>query len=716
VTFTLFEVSWEVCNKVGGIHTVVSTKAKTLVRRFGDDYVAIGPWLLGSRETGDVFEEEPGFERFAEELRELGLPVRVGRWKIPGRPRTVLVEFSGLYARKNDILARLWEKHGVDSLTGGWDYDEPVLFGWAAGLVIERWCQQYVSRGNGLAVAQFHEWMTGSGLLYLRERAPACATVFTTHATILGRSLSHQGSEPEQGLGGRTPEEAADEAGVRSKHSMEAACARHADVFTTVSEITAREAELLLGRRAEPLLPNGIDLEVVDELAGETGRDEARARIAAFARRFLGRPVDHAAFLLLSGRYEFHNKGIDLLLEALALVARFPAPGNASGKPREIVLLLPVPSAQSGVIPGLREPEPASDGAPLGLSTHLLIDPDNDPVQRAAARLGFTNARGSRVSVIQMPIYLHRADGLLDLPYEAVLRAMDLSLFPSFYEPWGYTPEESLAVGVPTLTTDMAGFGAWALEQGLSEADGVTVLRRRGVSDDEAAAELARRVERFVAEELDREGVVETCRATASRTAWSGLVERYYEAFDAALERARSRTEDQPMLRFRQRVAMPIVPSPEGRKPRLLGFEVSSTLPPELAGLERLARNFYWSWDPEASSLFAEISAVGWASSGHNPLLFLRLVFPEDLAAKAADRGFVARVAQVLARFDEYMAPPAPPAGSPITRETPVAYFSAEFGIHESLRVYSGGLGILAGDHLKSASDLALPLVAVGLF
>jgi alpha-glucan phosphorylase-like protein len=268
---------------------------------------------------------------------------------------------------------------------------------------------------------------------------------------------------------------------------------------------------------------------------------------------------------------------------------------------------------------------------------------------------------------------------------------------------------------VPTVTTDMSGFGAWALEHGLGEVDGVTILRRAGVPEPDAAASLAQRIERFVAEELGREGVVETCRATASRTSWTELIGRYYQAFDAALELARSRAAEQPMLRFRPRVAMPVAPAPDGRRPRLFGFEVSATVPPELSGLERLARNYSWCWDPDAPALFEEISPVGWTSSGHNPVLFLRLVFPEDLAAKAADRRFVERVREVVARFEKDLARSTPPT-PPITREHPVAYFSAEFGVHESLRIYSGGLGILAGDHLKSASDVGLPLVGVGLF
>ncbi|MCC7013379.1 MAG: alpha-glucan family phosphorylase [Planctomycetes bacterium] len=711
MTFTLFEVSWEVCNKVGGIHTVVSTKAKTLVQRFGDSYVAVGPWLLGKRESSDVFEEEKGFEGFAESCRELGIPVRVGRWNIPGRPRTILVEFTGLYAKKNDILASLWEKQGVDSLTGGWDYDEPVIFGWAAGMVVERWCQEIAARTSSTAVAQFHEWMTGSGLLYLHDKCPSVGTVFTTHATILGRSISHGGAAPEVGLAGRTPAQAAADVGVRSKHSMEATCAAQADVFTTVSEITAREAELLLGRKPDPLLPNGIDLAVVDELAGPVLRDQARAKLIALSERFLGEPVGDAALLLISGRYEFHNKGIDLLLEALAKV-------NARAGKR-IVLVLAVPAGQSGVCPALRERTEAPSATPcdpLGISTHNLIAPENDPIQKAAARLGFDNRHGARVKLVQVPIYLQKGDDALDLPYEAVLRAVDLTLFPSFYEPWGYTPEESLAVGVPTVSTDLAGFGLWAKAKGIAAEDGVWILERAGRTDELAAEELAKLIERFVAEELARPGVVETCRRTALKTAWSDLVEHYYAAFAVARAKAAVRAEEQPVPRFRPRVTMPVVPAPEGRKPRLLPFEVSATLPRELAGLERLARNFYWCWDPEGATLFEEISPVGWASSGHNPVLFLRLVFPEDLAAKARDAGFVAKLLRVLARFERYMSTKATQSFGAIDAEHPVAYFCAEFGLHESLKIYSGGLGILAGDHLKSASDIGLPMVAVGLF
>ncbi|MCE9595253.1 MAG: alpha-glucan family phosphorylase [Planctomycetes bacterium] len=712
-THTLFEVSWEVCNKVGGIHTVVSTKAKTLVARYGDRYVCIGPWLLGNPEIERTFEDETArFAEFADGCRAAGVAVRVGRWKIPGAPRTILVAFSGLFEKKDQVLARLWERFKVDSIFGSWDYVEPVLFGHAAGLVIERWTQtSFADNGSGgRAVAQFHEWMTGAGLLYLEEKCPEVGSIFTTHATVLGRALSSTGRSPEQGLNGRTVDDLAQELGVRAKHSIEGVCAHTADVFTTVSEITAREAKLFFGRDADPLLPNGIDLDVIDELAGGFPRKVAEPRMREFAHRFLGQDVSDAIFVCLSGRYEYHNKGIDTLLDALALL-------NAR-KGRRIVTFLMVPAAHSGVcksvLDRLQRPLAEIDKQ-LGVSTHNLIDRDNDPIQRNTARLKLQNALGDRVKVVQIPVYLNGSDGLLNMPYEAVLRTMDLSSFPSFYEPWGYTPEESLAVGVPTITTDYAGFGRWARSVGLTREDGVTVLERVGKTDALAAEELAAEMERWTSEPIDYPRTYEICRATAQRTAWTDLIQHYDRAIAMALERTATRVAQTGGAAGRPRALVAVSPSEEPKRPRLVPFQVSATLPKPLEGLARLARNFWWCWDPEAQEIFRELSPLSWETSGHNPISFLRIVFPEDLAARAADPRYLEKLERILARLDAYLAKPAREHGD-LTARHPVAYFSAEFGLHESLPIYSGGLGILAGDHLKSASDLELPLVGVGLF
>jgi len=716
---TLFEVSWEICSKVGGIHTVVSTKAKALVERLGDDYIAIGPWILTGGQPSSAFEEEPN-DAFADRCRAMGVPVRVGRWRIPGRPRTILVEFSGLYAKKDAILGELWTQWKVDSIEGQWDYVEPVLFGWAAGQVIQAWCEERVAPRGRRAVAQFHEWMTGAGALWLKKNDPSVGTIFTTHATILGRSIASTGKAPVEGLAGRTPAEAAGVFGVVAKHSMEVVCAREADAFTTVSGVTRDEAEVLLGRRAEPILPNGIDLSVVDELAGRTTREQAREKLLELAGRMLGDDVSDALLVGTSGRYEFHNKGLDLLLDAMAVLAQ--------RKGRRVVLFALVPAGNSGLRGDLqdRKLRPAEEArSPIGVATHNLFDVEHDPIERRARELGLSNAHGSRVFLIHVPIYLASGDGLFDLPYEAVLRALDLTVFPSFYEPWGYTPQESLAVGVPTITTDCAGFGRWAREARLGAGDGVVVLDRveAALHGDESklAANVADVIETFLAESRDPKSVETACRATARLTAWSDLLRHYDAAFEIATDAAEKRAPlARPAAAFQMRRAVEVAPPQQGTRARLTTFRIAATIPEPLRGLERLSRNLWWSWDAEATSLFHDLSPTRWVRHGHNPVTFLRDVYTEDLARLAADKSYVARVKDVLVRFDAYVADvprPISHEGAPaLSVEHPTAYFSAEFGVHESLKVYGGGLGILAGDHLKSASDIGLPLIGIGLF
>lgn len=700
---TLFEVSWEVGTKVGGIHTVISTKAKTLVERYGDDYVAIGPWLFSRDNAPEHFSEEPGFEEFSEACRKLGVPARVGRWHIPGRPRTILVEFSKLLERKDEILAGLWENYGVDSLSGGWDYLEPVMFGTAAAMVIEKWIADFGATDR--VVAQFHEWMTGSGLLRLKKRQPEVGTVFTTHATMLGRSLASQGTPPWAPLGISTAEMAA-RVGITAKHSMEGVCAREADVFTTVSEVTAKEAETFHARLPTPVLPNGIDVTVMEEFAGKVGPEEVAVRMREFARRFLGEDVGDAALICTSGRYEFHNKGIDVLLDALALLDR--------GAGRRILLFVLVPAGNSGprgeLLARLREDD-FTRAPPLGIGTHNLFDTDGDPVHQRCRALGLVNRPGSRVKIVQIPIYLTGVDGLINLTYEAVLRGMDLSVFPSFYEPWGYTPEESLSLGVPTVTTDLAGFGMWAKTSGFGPEQGVFVIDRRNVSDADVATLLAAVIDRFVAGKHDRNATAKACRKTALAAEWTDLIVHYETAFDDAVAAAESRLGRRPRRPQRHFALVSVGDRTVAQRPQLNRFEVTTTLPPELHGLQRLSRNLWWAWNHDAERLFADIAPGKWEECGHNPVLFLDRVFAADLREAAANPAYVARLRQVLARFDQYVA--TPPLGD---ASHPVAYYCAEYGLHESLPIYSGGLGILAGDHLKSASDLRVPLVAIGLF
>ncbi len=706
----LFEISWEVCNKVGGIHTVLSSKAKTAVERYGDDYICVGPLLLTGAGQQPPFDDEPGHEAFIESCREAGLPVRVGRWRIAGRPRCILVGFSSLYEQRNGILAGLWERHRVDSIAGDWDYVEPVLFSIAAAMVIERWWEERLAPYHKRAVVHAHEWMTGAALLYLKERIPSIGTVFTTHATMLGRALASMGVDPSQGLGDKTPEQLAEAHGVRAKHSMEGGVARAADVFTTVSAITADEAELLHQRRADVLVPNGIDLDVVDELA-QGDRAATRARLSRVASALLGEDVGDSLFVGIAGRYEFYNKGIELLLDALARLE--------PGQGRSVVAFVLVPAGNSGLRAELLERLEGGDGgAPVGLCTHNLFDEEQDPLHQHCRRLGLLNQRGARVKVVQVPIYLKPDDGLFHREYEAVLAAMDLGVYPSFYEPWGYTPQEALAVGVPTVTTDLAGFGRWAAEEGLGPKDGITVLKRQRVPYEEVTAALTQTLADFAQQGRVDDAMRGRCRQAAGRTAWKGLFANYESAYSLSLDAVQKRSTS-GVVQFRlprRALASPGV----GPNPRLTSFEVSATIPQPLKALEDLARNYWWSWQPDVRDLFVELDP-DFHKNGENAVQALHHAKVETLQRLGADKGYQKRLADAHRRFLDYMGSgagsvPLDGAASAITLERPIAYFSAEFGVHPSLPVYSGGLGILAGDHLKSASDLGLPLIGVGLY
>jgi len=718
--FALFEVSWEVCNRIGGIHTVLATKAKTLVERFGDDYICVGPDRISDEEAELAFDEDPTFVTFVDSCRAAGLMVRVGRWRVPGSPRTVLVDFSNLYDKKDDVLASLWEEERVDSIHGGWEYIEPVLFAWAAGQVIERWSEDYLIPQRRRGVVQAHGWSGGAALLYLREGCPSLGTVFTAHQTALGRKLSSAGQSPLDGLGEDTPEGLADLHDITAQHTLEGACARAADVLTAVSDATAREVELLHERAPDVILQNGVDLEVIDSFLGDVERSEVRARLARLASAMLGEDVTDAAHIAISGRQDAHNKGLDLMVDAVARLEE--------ERGRRIVVWALTPTGNSGVRSPLIERLRSGwsdDTPPLGISTHNLFEEEADTLHEQCERLGIDNSHGSRVKLIHVPIHVRPGDGLLDMSYEAVLSGMDLTCFPSYYEPWGNAPQQSLSVGVPTITSDLAGFGCWARAEQLSPRDGVHVLERQHRSYDEVKADLANTIGLFL-ESPPPAQIAEACRQTAQRTAWAsrneageaaGQVLRYEEAFAAALVHVQARCEA-GVVRKRRSARVELT-SVEGDSPRLTPFDVAATLPAELAALERIAQNYYWCWDPEGAQLFEALSPRMWESCGHNPVAFLQQVFKEDLEARAGDAAYMAKLNRVLARLEALLA--AEPRrlaseGVEIPAERPIAYFSAEYGLHESMRIYSGGLGILAGDHLKAASDLELPFIAVGLF
>lgn len=532
----LFETSWEVCNKVGGIYAVLSTKAKTLQSLYKDKVIFIGP------DVWSPVSESPDFDECRSLLDDWrkgaqlpdGIEVRTGRWNVPGRPLAILVSFRHLQGHINELYGQMWEQYRVDSLHGYGDYDEACAFAYAAARVIESIVNHWKRKAPEV-VAHFDEWTTGMGLLYVKSHVSQVRTVFTTHATSIGRSIAGNGKPLYDYMAGYNGDQMARELNMESKHSLEKAAAHAADVFTTVSEVTARECEQLLERR--PLVtPNAFEQRFVPKgKALAEARDAARARLLQVVESLTGQTLPSDTMLIAtSGRCEFRNKGIDLYLDALN-VMRTLVHGNVQAtRPVVAFVLVPswvdcpradlVSSLNNGLVSRLPNP----------VITHELHQPDHDVVLCKMRDVNFNNKPDDRLMVIDVPCYLNGHDGILGLSYYDVLVGIDLTVFPSYYEPWGYTPLESIAFGVPTITTNLAGFGQWVIDQCGHDASrsGVTVLHRTDSNYSETVHALAAEMMQYYhLSPADKQRRNRAAQATSKQAQWKQFIEPYQEAY-----------------------------------------------------------------------------------------------------------------------------------------------------------------------------------------
>src|SRR3989338_7201693 len=316
----LFEVSWEVCNKVGGIYTVVKSKAAKMVEHYGSNYFMVGPYFA-SKAIAEFQEEVPNEFCKApfEELKKIGIICHFGKWLIEGSPFAILIDFVNYKHKTNDIKPELWDWYKIDSLRAQQDYDEPVVWAYTAGMLIERLSNCY---NDKKIVAQFHEWLSGAGLLYIKKKNVKVATVFTTHATVLGRTLASSNIDLYNVWNKINPDNEVYKYNIEAKHLVERNSAAFADVFTTVSEITGMEASYLLKKKPDILLPNGLDIskfpsfeEVV--IKHKIQRDRIREfMLYNFFPYYTFDPKETLIYFI-AGRYEFHDKGIDIYIRAL---------------------------------------------------------------------------------------------------------------------------------------------------------------------------------------------------------------------------------------------------------------------------------------------------------------------------------------------------------------------------------------------------------------
>ncbi|MFA5032253.1 MAG: glycogen/starch synthase [bacterium] len=582
-----FEISWEVCNKVGGIYTVIREKAPFMVSCY-KNYYAVGPYL-GNNSLKEFREEKPPQEwnGIFKSLAIAGVECHYGKWLIPGEPNAILIGFDKLLSMKNGVKSELWENYKVDSLRSGWDFEEPMLWSKGVTMLLDRLGKLYA---KDKIVAHCHEWLAGFIVLNLKSLKSKIKTIFTTHATMLGRSLAGSGEAFYEKLGSVNPEESAYKLHVEDKFTVERATAQTCDIFTTVSEVTAVEAEKILGRKPDILLLNGMNstaFPTIEETSIKHvfNRDKIREFLKYYFLPYYKMDVSKNLIFYTSCRYEFKNKGLDILIEALAKLDK----ELQDEQPKDnIIFFFWVPMAVKRIKSTLSEnrdyyfrikeyvnkhinelstnitdefisakgTEEASgsinkfmqnirketlhfkrSGNPP-IATHEIENEEFDAVISTLKANGLDNSEESKVKVIVYPVYLTGNDGLSNLFYYDAIAGAHLGVFPSYYEPWGYTPLESGALGVPAITTDLAGFGKFIESQKTWVGKGIYLLKRLGIKREDVVEQLYKLMSDFFhLSHEDRVNQKIIAKELTGLVEWKILVCNYIQAHNMALEK-----------------------------------------------------------------------------------------------------------------------------------------------------------------------------------
>jgi glycogen(starch) synthase len=585
----LFEIAWEVCWQLGGIYTVLRSKAPAMLQRWDERYCLIGPY--NPQTAAFEFDEHQPTGIFRDALAALaesGIPAKYGRWLIPGRPQVILIDYRARYSWLDSDKYAMWKDHGISTQNNDGEVNEVVAFGFA---VTEFFIKLVNAAGNRPILAHFHEWMAAVAIPRIAHLGLPISTVFTTHATLLGRYLAGDSADFYNHLPFINPEEQAAKYLIFPRFAIERAAAHASTVFTTVSEVTATEAERLLGRTPDAIVPNGLNIQRFAALHEFQNMHQVfKERIHEFVMGHFFPSytfdLDRTIYIFTSGRYEFRNKGFDLFIEALyRLNQRLKAIPDrptvvafiitrawtkhinvgvlqrqsmfedlksvCSGLERQMGARL-FRSAARGRLPSM--PDLLNDeellrlrqsiqawrtGPQPAIITHDLVDDANDPVLQHLRHRQLFNSADDPVKVVFHPEFVTATGPLFNLEYQQFVRGCHMGVFPSYYEPWGYTPMESVALGLPAVTTDLSGFGAYVQHHvPNAEQQGICVLNRRTKSFAETTDNLVDYLTNFV--QMNRRQRIEV-RNRVERLSelfdWSALVVHYHEAHDMALER-----------------------------------------------------------------------------------------------------------------------------------------------------------------------------------
>ncbi|MBN1377550.1 glycogen/starch synthase [Candidatus Woesearchaeota archaeon] len=583
----VFESSWEVCNKVGGIHTVITSKAPLMDENY-KRYFLIGPYFDEKAKRDFSASKIPdGWGDVFKKLEEKGIKAYFGKWEIKGEPKVILIDYKNLIDKRNEMKKKLWENFKIDTLFSKMEFDEPMVWSYCVSELLSLIEQK---EKNNKIVGHFHEWMAGLTSLFLKIKKSNIKTVFTTHATMLGRTLAGSGFDLYNNLQNIDPEKEARQRGLIEKFTTEKACANESDVFTTISEITKKEAKHFLGKDADILLPNGLDMERFPTMEENsikhiTCRKILREFISYYFFPYNTFQLDHNLIYYFLGRNEFKNKGADITIKALG---KLNDQLKKDKSKRTVTFFFWIPLENKGIKSEIRENkdyyyhikrnvETNSEdilkriiydfvsqrdfgneslftkdflmgikkdiiafkrkGNPP-LCTHIIENEDNNEIIKLLREVGLDNKEDDKVKVILNPVYLNGNDGLFDLEYYDAMAGCHLGLFPSYYEPWGYTPLESISMSVPAVTSDLAGFGKFIEDKASGKTPGIYVLKREKKEEKDMIMELFKIMYKYaIISHPERVDNKMNAKKVSMLADWNEMVKYYFAAHALAVKK-----------------------------------------------------------------------------------------------------------------------------------------------------------------------------------
>jgi glycogen synthase len=592
-THDLFEISWEVCNQVGGIYTVIRSKAPAMEKDWGDNYCMIGPYINKNidAELEPIADAADPCWQVAQKMKKQGYDVTVARWLITGKPKVILVSIESIDKKKlEEIKFQLWEKHQINTHGANQLLDEVIAF----SFLVKEFLFELSALNKNTIIAHFHEWMAGLPVIDIIAEKKSIKTVFTTHATLLGRYLAINSPQFYSHLPFFDWESESKHFGIYAEVQIERLIAEHADAFTTVSEVTARECKHLLKRVPDVITPNGLNIErfvalhEFQNLHASYKEEIHQFTIGHFFPSYAF-DLDKTLYFFTSGRFEYKNKGFDLCIEALSrlntrlkkeksdltvvmfFISKKPFKNAKASILQNRALMDEIHSVTKAIqqevgkklfyasvsqqenrLPILNQfvedywqlryrrtiQSWKSKELPT-LVTHDLEDAEHDELLLGLQKAKLTNSVADRVKVVYHPDFITPTNPLFDIEYGQFVRGCHMGIFPSYYEPWGYTPLECMASGVPAITSDLSGFGDYLLHN-MPDHDsfGMHVIERGQHDFSWSANQLSDKLYRFAKQSrrdrINQRNQVENHSAMFD---WQNLISYYRKAYQKALDK-----------------------------------------------------------------------------------------------------------------------------------------------------------------------------------